>query len=583
MKRDYTAARVQSSMAAVFAAEAFVADARRLATQWHIWVDGDSVVSAVLVRGAWQAGPSLEVEDTHSVGTILSGVDRLLRLHKVARLGIIMHIADECASAHIQERFASPESWETARRTIIDAPAEVIDERVPAGAAFRMVPFPATKSAGSVRLSSREKVFEALAADRRIILCVSSAPLELLAVSLPFLTPDEVREGGMVLLVYARFTVLATVREGTRELFGLAVLPHNKGVPAGIGTRLATEMKAHGIGRVNVYLVEAGSDVRRAIQATIAELQALGDQQRGLVDALALHGVARSDPGVFGSAESQDTIFARCAAECSTPPVELFRPEMLCGMLKGMVSPDVGGQNFSAAALKAMASAITRTEAVLFQATRALRVACITALVCCATALGIHIFNVLQAPFWNLDPKTAAAAEARLQRLSAINAAVSWWDKMLSPRSSSWVNLEFLSQLFPEGASSAVVSSVNYELLPQQPVRKPGDNQAPTSIGFVQRWSIKGLSNGGNITKTKVEEALEKTASITGQSLYTKGVTQRLNVAATAERTTPTKVRGVSYDSNFTLSVEIEVLPSDAAAIPVGKVIIPAAEQLVAK
>jgi hypothetical protein len=586
MKSRYAAARVQSGLGAVFTAEAFVADARKLSLQWHIWVDGDSVISAVYAKGGWHQGPPLAVQDTHSAGTILSGVDQLVRRYKSPRIGLVFHVADECASAHIQERFASPEAWEATRRTIIDSPAEVIDERVPAGAAFRLVPFPGTKKAGGIRLSSREQVFEALAGDRRVTLCVSSAPLELLSVSVPLFKPDEVRDGALALLVYARFTVLATIHEQTRELCGLAVLPHsNKGVPTGIATRLATEMKSAGLGRANVYLLEAGGDVHRAIEAVISDIQTLCDQQRSFVDSIALHGVARLDPKVFG-AEGQDTMFVRYQAEsANVPPSDLFRPEFLCGngQLAGVVSADVGGVNFSAAALKASASAITRTEAILFQVTRALRVACIVGLVGSALAFGTHVVGVTQAAFWNLDPKIISAAEARLQRLGAINTAISWWDKMLAPRSSSWANMEFLAQLFPE-KTPAVVNSLNYEFLPQQVVRKPGADQPPPGIGYIHRWTIKGVSTGGSVTKTNVEDALERLAELTGYRLYTKSATQRLNVAATSERqSNPVTIRGKAYDSMFSITIELEVLPADPMAFPVGKVVIPAPDQIVAQ
>lgn len=579
MRADYLTAKSQARFRALFAAGAFVSDARKMPVRWHVFTDGEEAVSLLeLGGGKWEGGPPLTVEDTHKGDALLALADRIIRAKGLPGVGVILHVADEFATAPVRKEFSEPDAWDAAKLTIADSPGAVVDEqRLASGAAYRYVPLPGATSAVAVRLNSREKVFSTLAADTRIRLSVASAPLELLSVALPIL-PGEARDATVLLLVYSRFTCLATVDAKTKDLRSLVALPHNSatGGPNGVAARVGTELSVHGINLANVCIVDAGGDISRAVQTIVADFQSHGERLPVFRESVEIHAVARVDPSVFGlgAVDGSDTFYATLAKTAAVPPVEFFRPEFHGGALPslGVIAASVATQNFASAANRADAARITRTEAIAFQASRAFRIAAVVGIFVAATAFGLHAFQTINSVAWNIDASQEKAAADKVADLTAMNTAATWWQKMLQPRSESVANMELLSQLFPEG-NGATVKEAKYDFTALANETK----ETPRSVGYVRKWTIKGSYKDpvaiSNLTNARVADAFSAAERTLGRALYSPGPTQQMSVAVSADR--------AEKSGTFTLNVEVTVKASDPSALPVGQALFPPASNIV--
>lgn len=588
----YLAAQQQAKFGALFSNSAFLANARSQDAQWHIWTDGEGVVSAVYNRGRWADGPELKVEETYKGERMLEIAESYLRQNKALHgLGVIFHAGDDFATATVKESMAGPENWSSARLTLIDDPAAVLDEKAQTDNSYRYVPTPGSGSACAVRMGLREKVFASMvSAESRVQLSVESAPLELIQTARDFLLQhgDSAKSGSVILLVFPRFTALATVRESTGELCSLINLPHTaKGIPANVADRVLSEMRGNMLERVNVWLVQGGVSVERVLKSIIADFQSHAQNDLSFGENVELHAIGcwKGDAFAFtGGGESPTIYDAIASSHKERPHRDIFRPEFLSGpKANGFISAAIANQNFCSLAILAASSRITRTEAVIYNVVKFGRVAACLAILAGAAFGGLSAYGRIKSPAWMLEPKLAQDAAAKVDRLSQLNRSIIFWGNLFRPRSEAWVSMEFLSRLFPESDKGFLLNSVRYDIAPYAPEKKPGVAlEKATSLGYVKQWVIKGFATEGQreqLGSKRVEAALADTEAATGRRLFCEGPTQRLQVSFSSDRQSPIVVGGVAYTSNFTLTLDLTVLPGDTEALPVGRAPFPAADQ----
>lgn len=594
----FKAASISAPFSAALSPKSFVSDAWQSEAQWHVFTDGDNVVSAIYRRSQWVSGPDLAPQDTYDPDKITRAATTwLANARGIHSLGVIFHVGDDFGTAHVLESMAGPEQYETARTLAIDAPGEVLDERPSQGCAFRVVPTDGNHGSVAIKISTKERegVFDALAtADNRILLSVTSSPLELLhALSLEALyklsPPQDPRRHVILILIYPRFAAMATVNQNG-ELCGLLSMPSSpKGVATGITARLFEEVQNKGFDGANIYLVQAGgNDDSKALRGVVEEIQEQIPKIHDFDSRFEMHGIGliRRDAFAFtGDAVANPTLYDGLLnlPEAHRPHSAIYRPEFTRDSKnRGLVSWRTSVQNFSAIALKSAENRLRRSEALLVVGLRILKYAAVAALLVIGVRFGVEVVQTTQSAAWKLEPKLAAEAADKATRYIAVNQALTWWTDSLKPRSESWVVMEFLSQLFPEERDGAILQSVRYQMAPYQEktASAPSMAQAPArKLGYVQSWKIDGISmpDTTRISTKRVADALANVEQTTGRALYTPSQTQRLQVSVTNDRQNPVTIDGAEYSEKFSVTIEIITLASDKDAMPTGSSAFPPA------
>ncbi len=571
-RQSYQVAGRQAKISALFSGSAFVTDARRQSGQWHLWTDGQDVASAIYVDGKWSQGPLVTYPETNQGDRLLALAEGILRQKRsIQGVGLIFHIADEFAVCPVRTSYVAPDQHDEARLAILDEPATIIEESVKLGAAYRFVANHASRQGVAVRITERVgHEFSALVDPQsKIQLSMASAPLEMAAL-LPKVaaTLDDPPSGSYIaLLTYLRFTALAVYDE-QGDLFSLTTLPHGTRVsPSSVASRIASEMKTHAIVKGAVLVVSAGGNVTNAVAGIVQDFHTYGATNAEFSKQVELH-----------TLDSQELREA-CSKLGSVSYEDWFRPEFLWGQLDGALQSDAS-QNFSNEALRNASERITRSEAVFCVGARtAVKLGWLGAVGLLAWA-GLSAFAAVRDPSWSVDPQKANAAAEKVERLSSLNRAASWWDGALQTRSAAWVNMEFISRLFPEGRG-LVVTKAEYRMVPLMPDKK-GSDEPPKKVGYTRTWQIEGMASAegrpDQLTRAFVESALADAESATGKQLFKAIGTQRLTSNATSERQAPLTSAGVEYLTKFTLNIEVVVTASDAMALPAGKAPFPAGD-----
>jgi hypothetical protein len=481
---------------------AWYQDAVALDAQLHLRVDGLSVATFVYTRSKndWHPGPKFDetcLRDPAKMDATAEEILKLARTRKFSALGVVLHLADEFATAELKPELDNPAALPDLRDAAVQDPLAILDDSSvsPDQHAWRVLPYFAQGSptiGTTITVSRQHAPF--LAAVRQagethnfpLITRAISAPLVAtmgIADYLP-LTPGK---AFVAILQYPWFTVLEFFNEHA-DLKLIRTLQHRH--------------------------LERATNLRQAVSTTNASLEL-------------------TDPDVFilplGPAPDtrvhDELIRAFFGSRVSiiTPPTPDSLPPWCLEALIAAVPPphDAPPASNTFDSLRADQWALqdflptpreiveiypARAEMRLLQVLKLSRIALFAVTVLILAWLSLSIYDIIRRDEWSFDPKQTNVVKGRLAVLSSEREKIERWDSLLADRSKAWASMELLSRMFPE-RSGVLVKAFTHTVRPDQ---APGQ----ATLGFIKEWKITGLAR---------DEAVDRLNDLNTQ----KGITAR--------------------------------------------------------
>jgi hypothetical protein len=265
---------------------AWYQDALDLDFQLHIRLDGSQITAFYFNRkkAQWTAGPSFTDEilrDASKLEALLTEILKHSRSQKASSLGVILHVADEFATAELKRELNNPAALPELRETATYNPASIIEDAsiLTDQASWRVIPYPATGGevmATTVTIS--RKYADILTAFRNagnqanfpIITQALSAPLVAL-MGLPQSLKFTPGKAFVAILQYQWFTALAFFNEHA-DLRLIRTLQHqNHGLPERSRRRaIATTSAALEFDEPDLFLMPLGMNVDPELEENLS-------------------------------------------------------------------------------------------------------------------------------------------------------------------------------------------------------------------------------------------------------------------------------------------------------------------------
>jgi hypothetical protein len=456
--------------------------ALELDLQLHIRVDGPSVSSYFYNRPKtqWQEGPVIteaDLRDSAKMEACAAEILKRTRSFKASSLGVILHLADEFATAELKPALDNPAALPDLRGAAVLKPATILDDSSipPEQNSWRVLPYPAQGSGvigTTITLSRQYAPF--LTALRSageannfpIITHALSSPL-VAAMGLAQCAPFAPDRAAVAILQYPWFSALFFFNEHA-DLLLIRTLQHRhlRQTPS-LRHALATTHASLELIDPDLFILLLGSDLEASLHSDLCSAFPLS--RVNIVTPPTPEGIPPWCP---------EPVIA------ATPPPKgesahsltfsILREEKWA--LQDFLPPPSGVVEIYP----------SRSEMRLLRSLRLARLGlfALAALVMAWFALGI--VDILRSRAWTFDPKEAEFAKRWLSKLTHERQRGEHWDNLLEDRSKVWASMELLSRLFPERCGILVKNfthTVRTDAAPGQ-----------AKIGFVKEWKITGLA-----------------------------------------------------------------------------------------
>lgn len=480
--------------------------------QWHLWLDGETVVSAVYDRRgeSWHDGPVLpEFAEAPGGGisTILAPAEAITELHGILKdllsgkdfkaggksksLGVVVHVAGDFALADIAGEYAADDEYDAVNELLTldpqmalgDANADVL------ASSWRALPYwgviDGERRSTAVQVSREH---QALVAEMRhwgesnnipIIASAVSAPLEVLRLA-PFYLEWTPGAGDMILLHYRHFSALA-VLGSSGELLMMRSLPHvgERKHPARFGETLVNTAASMNLAAPRVHIVPMCEDGPDDLVGDLAQFFSNRDPMDiGVIDLSDIPKLA----DIPGKRVEMMLAEPKSLSEGEEEDLPLAENETFVHMAEGWATQDFYG-------LSAYEQEVYPERKDLKILSIANKVKMLLVLVTLALAgwTGFDYMRTASTDAWKLAPEDAAATKTRLQLLGKQNSEATYWENIMEPRSEGWMVLEMLLDLFP-AETGVVMTDCDYRV-----VGLPAEKGAE-KVGFERVWSIRGYA-----------------------------------------------------------------------------------------
>lgn len=467
--------------------------ATQLKSQWHIWYDGGrEVVSAIYSKdsGVWKPGPALSIASLSAPGEIEAELRGLLTStqfgYKPKSIGVIYHVADELGVVDITPEYQTPDEFEAVRQGLLDEPvAYLSDKKVnPENTAWRLLPFQDAlenqqKAVAIALTRERDKlgaILEKFSVAQNIPVQISvlSAPLEALA-ALNLVLPETDQRGRLLVLVYARFTVLFALKPNGHLVQARSVNHRaNSFIPPNIGDLIANTAMAVDMPDALVYVVGA-SDTPSA--PLLGELESYSKTRLPIryewVDSRALPEVDIM-PGKRIEFLVHDASRYEAIKKASAIPAEEL--SQLTWFL----------QDFASTGSEESSIYPTQGDMRLVQLGLLLSRSMAFALVGLLLYTIYTVYTVMASVAWQLPKEEVGKSEMLIKRLVAEDQVMKYTKGLVTPRSRGWLVMDMLLRTFT-GKPGLRVESFEYVI---SPVVKVGAEKA----SWVRKWKIKGFA-----------------------------------------------------------------------------------------
>lgn len=461
---------------------AWYQDATELDLQLHIRVDGTSVTTFVYHRAndRWWQGPDFDaaslVDPARMDGTAVETL-KLARAEKAAALGVILHLADEFATAELKPELDNPAALPDLRDAAVMDPLSILDDSStpPEQNAWRVLPYPA---AGSEAIATTVTVSRQYAPFFEILRQTAESnnfPLVGVALSTPLVAtmglaahlPLTSGKPFVAILQYPWFTVLEFFNEH-HDLRLIRTLQHRQQQrAANLRSALTITNASLELTDPDVFIVPLA---REPDPGVLAELSSALPGSRVAVVAL----------------PAPDGLAAWCPEPliAATPPPAGDKPPSLTFDI--LRNEQWALQDFLPIPREIAEIYPVRSELRLLRLLQISRVAAFAVVVLIFAWFALGIYDVLKRREWAFDPREGEVTNRSLVMLGVERERIENWGNLLEDRSKAWTSMELLSRLFPERCG-VLVKNFAHTVRPDQ---APG----MASIGFVKEWKIGGMA-----------------------------------------------------------------------------------------
>lgn len=520
---------------------AWYGNALELGFQLHLRVDGLQVESWLFDprSGAWAPGPALtEAAALDPAGTgagaFAAKIIELARAQKARAAGVILHLADEFATAELKRDLHNPGALDELRERIVTRPATVLDDASVAAEeySFRLIPYAAQGSeaiATAVTISHRWAGFlESLRHQGEehnfpIVTRALSAPLTAL-LALPEIKRDAVTRPLLAVLPYRRFTALAFFN-AHGELLLLRSLQHRgQRGPANFRHTLTTTTAALELADPEILLAPTLADPDPRMLADLEQISAPGaapavESRSGLIP-------AEAPPAPTGEVPLELR-----TATASRPAGELISPLAASHTFTTLRGDGWAVQDFLPVPRELAEVFPSRGEMRLLRAGRYLRYAFALFSLLAIGWLVFSLFGMVRQPEWAFREEDSKTLRNRQMMFTMQKNRIEHWDNLLEDRAKAWTGMELLARLAPENGGLLVKTFVHSA----QPTAVPGQ----AKVGFVKEWRVSGLAREAAAERLSLLNTREATYALfdeiarsTGNDAFRTDLTTR-NIVAT--------------------------------------------------
>ena len=462
---------------------AWYLEALDLNFQLHIRTDGSRISAFYFNRkkAQWTAGPSFSddiIRDASKLEPLLAEILKFARSEKHSSLGVILHIADEFATAELKRELNNPAALPELRDSAINNPASIIEDASISvdQASWRVLPYPAVGGeviATTVTISRKYSDF--LTAFRNtgenanfpIITQALSSPLVAL-MGLPQSLDFTPGKAFVAVLQYEWFTALAFFNDHA-ELRLIRTLQH----------------QGHGLPE---------RTRRRAIATTSAALEFIDP------DLLILPMGANVDTELE---ENLRTTFINSRVEvvkhnptdgvpewCPEPAISSFiattESAAISTTFTMLRTEKWALQDFLPSPKETIETYPRRSEMRMLSLLRLARAAIFMLALLGIAYFAWGIFKIVSHPEWAFNVAEADMLKGRLASLNQERQKAAHWHNLLEDRSKVWIDMESLSRMFPENGGMLVKNYAHSA--------KPDTNAGQARVGFVKEWKITGYA-----------------------------------------------------------------------------------------
>ncbi len=522
--------------------KAWYQSALELDFQLHLRTDGihfdawyyDSRSHSWSVAPAWDETFLSEPEKAVALAK-----EAISRTHqaKSSGVGVILHLADEFATAELKPELDNPGALNDLRQQVETGPDKVLaDTSLSADEyAWRLLPYPAAGSetiATAITLSRRyAPLLDAFRrageeANSPVVTRAVSAPLIALlslpgfqgehthpaeespeAPHAPTATPaDSPKTASPLLAVlpYPRFTVLAFFNEHG-DLLLLRTLQHRgQRGPANLRHTIATTAAALEMAEPQVFVLPVQPEIDPRF---LADVSALGSPA-----------LAPAAPADGPSLECRMAV----AVAASPPETPLARSHTF------VILREEGwaAQDFLPVPKEQAEIYPTAGEMRLLRSARYARLGLAAVASLALVWIGLQLIGMVRQPEWAFKLEDSKALAGRMAMMNAQKAKSEHWDNLLHDRSKAWANMELLARLFPAGGNVMAKSF--------QHSAKTETAQAKTRAGFVKEWKISGLARDEALerlanlnTREGIDAVFEEVHRVTGNTAFQTNLSSR--------------------------------------------------------
>jgi len=550
--------------------------ALELDLQLHIRVDGPSVTTFFFrhSKARWTTGPSIteaDLRDPAKMEACAAEILKQARSLKAHALGIILHLADEFATAELKPALDNPAALPDLREAAVQKPAAILDDSSipPEQNSWRVIPYPAQGSGViGTTITLTRKYAPFLAALRQagedhnfpLITHALSAPLVAmmgLAQSAPFVAGKS----AVAILEYPWFTALVFFNEHA-DLLLMRTLQHRHLRQApNLRHALTTTLASLELTDPDLFVLSLGLDLDAGLHLDLT------------------NGFPLSRVVTVKQATADDV-----PEWCPEPVIAATPPpkgEAARSLTFGILRSEKWAlQDFLPTPKEIVEIYPTRSEMRLLRGLRLARMGLYAVVVIILAWFGLGIFDVVRRNEWAFDPNQANVIRTRLAKLTAERQKSEHWDNLLEDRSKAWTSMELLSRLFPERCG-VLVKAFSHTVRPDS---APGQ----AKVGFVKEWKITGFARDEAVdrlntlnTQEGISAQFTEVARATGNIAFNPAVrTRSLAVNVRTQENSGFKSQPLeetfdtdeaSYPFNFDLTITQRFEATDPMAIHVTK------------
>jgi hypothetical protein len=554
---------------------AWYKDALALDFQYHIVVDGISVQTFFYNRSthSWSNGIAItedilaDSERTLELGNrLIKQVEELKGRH----LGVVIHVADEFATAEIKHKLNNPGALGDLRQMIYEDPREALEDSSvsPEQASWRVMPYPAADSpmvATTIRVSRRLDNFVTklrnLGNDKNfpIITHAVSAPL-IAMMGLQQVVDTKTNKPFVAVLQYPWFTAMAFFNEHADLRLIRSVQHRGQRCPANFGSSLATTNASLEFVDPDIYILPLGDQVEGRIADDLRRYFPNSQIKTSHFPEVSPLPIWAPEPNLCVS-----DAHAKDGGETDSHTFGVLRKEGW--FLQDFLTPSAEEQ----------ALFPSRNEIRLLRYLRITQRVMYVAVLVLLVSMALEVYGITRKPEWKFDDTEAMGVQQKMKTLGAEKTRMEHWNLLLEDRAKAWVTMEMAARLFPEKSGTMLKSfslNVRTEAAPKQ-----------VALGFVKEWKISGSARTESLDAVNLLNSPEGIAAkflelskVTGDSSFDPTPTTRsLMVSMKIQENPKFVARPVedlvdsdptTYSYNFELTITQRFEANDKLVLP---------------